>query len=280
MSVAAERSTADRTRRRVRFLSGLLGAEVTLPPGDPPVLRVVRADRLIRTAVERSLIDELVADGLLRAAAAGSGGMRLEPTAAARILVEGGHSGAAVRSAEHRDLVRRSIDPEEPPLLVDAAESPLGRLARRRDRDGRAYLSPARLAAGERLRRDFTFAGLMPTMTSNWSIGRIGGRSKGGPEEANDRVLAARDRVRAALTAVGGDLAGLLLDVCCFLVGLEEVEAKHRWPARSAKVVLDIALGRLAEHYGLAERAVGPDDRHRIRKWGSLDHRPSIGSAP
>ncbi|TBW41063.1 DNA replication protein [Siculibacillus lacustris] len=174
--------------------------------------------------------------------------------------------------------MRRAVEPAGPAVLVDEAESPLGRLARRRDRDGRALLAPARIAAGERLRRDFTLARMMPTVTSNWSIGRTGGGPPGGPGDLTDRALAARDRVHAALDTVGrGDLADVLLDVCCFLQGLETVESLRHWPARSAKVVLDIALGRLAVHYGLAEEARGRDGPGRTRRWGAADYRPSVG---
>ncbi len=166
-------------------------------------------------------------------------------------------------------------------VVVDGAESPLAWLARRRDRDGKAYLSPARVAAGERLRGDFTLARMMPTVTSNWSTGRItGGSGTGGVGDLTDRSIAARDRVQAALAATGSDLGGLLVDVCCFLKGLERVESERRWPARSAKVVLDIALGRLADHYGLADEARGRDAPGRLRHWGTPDHRPKERRAP
>jgi hypothetical protein len=79
-------------------------------------------------------------------------------------------------------------------------------------------------------------------------------------------MIGARQRVHQALDAVGPEFAGLLLDVCCFLKRLEDIEAERAWPARSAKVVLQLALERLARHYGFAVQAHGRAHAP-IRTW-------------
>jgi hypothetical protein len=81
--------------------------------------------------------------------------------------------------------------------------------------------------------------------------------------------------VRRALAGVGPELAGVLIDVCCHLKGLEEAERAAGWPQRSGKVVLQLALTRLARHYGLGpvpER--GAPRAANVRHWGSNDYRP------
>ena len=65
--------------------------------------------------------------------------------------------------------------------------------------------------------------------------------------------MMARDRVTKALDSLGPGLADVALRVCCFLEGLEACERRMGWSARSGKVVLKIALQRLADHYGLAD---------------------------
>ncbi|WP_197024087.1 DUF6456 domain-containing protein [Xanthobacter sp. 126] len=142
------------------------------------------------------------------------------------------------------------------------AESPLAWLARRQGKDGRTLVDATQLQAGERLRADFTRANLTPRVTSRWS--EVSGA--GTPEAFTDMVLAAKLRVSRALTAVGPELSGVLLDVCCFLKGLETVERERRWPVRTAKVVLCLALDRLAAHYGISASATGRD-RAPTRAW-------------
>lgn len=159
---------------------------------------------------------------------------------------------------------------------IDPAESPLVWLARRTGRDGRPLVDATRLAAGERLRADFTRAGLTPRVTSRWS--EVAGTA--GPDAFGDMVLAAKQRLSRALSAVGPELSGVLLDVCCFLKGLELVERERCWPARTAKVVLGLALDRLAAHYGLSSSAQGPA-RAALRGWRApADPAPTASEEP
>ena len=91
-----------------------------------------------------------------------------------------------------------------------------------------------------------------------------------------DAALDARDRVNKALEAVGSEMSGLLVDVCCHLKSLGDVERERGWPKRSAKVVLEMGLARLARHYGMVEEARGRARRGTIERWGSEDYRPGI----
>jgi len=93
--------------------------------------------------------------------------------------------------------------------------------------------------------------------------------------EVSDNAVAARTRVHRALAAVGPELAGILLDVCCLDVGLEAAERAQRWPQRAGKVVLQLALTGLARHYGLLPPEP-PPGVHRLRHWGSDDYRPTL----
>ena len=153
-------------------------------------------------------------------------------------------------------------------VRVDLEESPLDWLRRRRDRDGAPLIDKASYQAGERLRADITVAGLLPSVTSRWDPVRSTGGARG-PADATDRMVAARQRIRHAFESVGADFGDLLIDLCGSLKGLETIERERRWPPRSAKVVVRIALARLAEHYGLEAAATGPAAR-RIRAWQAV----------
>ena len=162
--------------------------------------------------------------------------------------------------AQHLSVVRGRIETPDGPVdvTIDEAESPLAWLARRKGRDGKPLIEPVQFQAGERLRTDFTRANLTPSVTSSWDPSRAQGRrGQSGGGTFTDAVVAAREQVNRALEAVGPEFAGVLLDVCCFLKGLEDIERERRWPLRSAKVVLQLGLDRLARHYGLASEARG-----------------------
>ena len=113
------------------------------------------------------------------------------------------------------------------------SETPLRMLARRRDKMGTPFLSTEQVAAGERLREDFELSRMQPPKS----------------QHRPDPITAARARLDAALDTLGDGLADVALHCCCHLEGLEQVEKRFGWSARSGKVVLRIALTQLRKHY-------------------------------
>ncbi len=162
---------------------------------------------------------------------------------------------------QHRCFADRLVAAEDgsgvKKLRFNLAESPLSVLGRKRDKDGSSYLNPHLVEAGERLREDFELAQMGPRVTQNWERFLTAGGTRGvtpgrGPAEGPSD---ARARVAKALEALGPGLSDIVFRVCCFLEGLETAEKRLGWSARSGKVVLKIALERLAAHYGFEEAA-------------------------
>lgn len=158
---------------------------------------------------------------------------------------------------------------------INPEESPLAMLYRRKTASGSSFISQDEFLAGERLRADFTRGSLMPSVTMRWDRS-VGGKrnGSGGMAELTDIALASRIRVERALEAVGPELNGVLVDVCCFLKGLETVERERQWPARSAKMLLKAGLAALHRHYNPQlekERGGGV-----VLHWGADDYRPRM----
>ncbi|MDU8945012.1 DUF6456 domain-containing protein [Ovoidimarina sediminis] len=151
-------------------------------------------------------------------------------------------------SEERRRAVRYSL-----------AESPLMVLARRRDKGGGPFLTPELVAAGERFREDFELA-LMGDRAGSTLHALLSGAS---PDTLSSiggspATLAAVDRVRMAVVALGPGLSDMALRSLCYLEGMESIEKELSWSARSGKIVLRIALQRLRQHYESDSRAWSP----------------------
>lgn len=135
---------------------------------------------------------------------------------------------------------------------ANLGESPILWLARRKDQSGRPWLTPAEVAAGERLRAEAEIALSGPSLTMRWdALPRSS--SGGGPAriEPTDRALSASTRVQAALSACGPRLRGIVERVCIHGTSLQLAEQALSLRRRQGKTLLKQGLRALAEHYGL-----------------------------
>jgi hypothetical protein len=223
----------------------------------------------VRLATEA--IRLLVASGLLHESEPG----RLTASGPAGTWLKRQQGADLAFRVQHHDIEPATVDGGT--VLKNLQESPVAALARASA--GRpAWLAPHAVAAAERLRRDFEMGQLQPRITANWSASVATGRRSGeagSMRDLTDMALAARLRFDRAMRAAGPEFSGILADVCCFLKGLETVERERQWPARSAKLVLRLALDSLARHYGLSPEAAGKAAAG-LRHWGAEGYRPEI----
>lgn len=127
-------------------------------------------------------------------------------------------------------------------ITVNLAESPLGWL------HARGHLTDREFAAGEQLRRDYETAQLSPSITMNWDPVRVKSSNNSGLT-AGERQLAAKRRFDEATQAAGKGLCDVLWRVVCAGETLPDAEKDMGWPVRSGKLVLKLALDRIADYY-------------------------------
>jgi hypothetical protein len=135
----------------------------------------------------------------------------------------------------------------------------LARLATSRDSANPAFLGAHHLAAADRFERLVQRAQLAPRVTMSYDPANVGGRSRSGNgvETASDGAAGARLRLSRIASTLPADCWGVVFDVCGLGKGLQMIETERRWPRRSAKLVLRIALEQLAAQFGLSAQATG-----------------------
>ena len=161
-----------------------------------------------------------------------------------------------MRRIEGRLLVERSLDGEERgrgqgksrparSVTVNLAESPLGWLF------SRGLLTNAQFDAGERLRADWERAQLGPRVTMTWdSVPIARSRGRAAPDRvASDSQIDAKRRFDAALAEAGPGLSDILWRIVCAGEGMRDAESALGWPARAGRLVLTLALDRVARFY-------------------------------
>jgi len=130
-------------------------------------------------------------------------------------------------------------------VTVNLVESPLGWLF------ARGLVTRRQFDAGEQLRSDWERAGLAPQVTMRWDCAPIGSRTGSGGAQSSLAVsqIDARRRFEGAVAAAGPGLSDILWRIVCSGEGMRDAETALGWPARAGKVVLLLALDRIADYY-------------------------------
>ncbi|MEJ1998730.1 MAG: DUF6456 domain-containing protein [Maritimibacter sp.] len=159
-------------------------------------------------------------------------------------LREGRHHGQAIK----RDTARVSTRQKR----SAGSEAPLYVLARRRRPNGEPWLTPDLIAAAFRFHESYEIARLSGEITRDWDslmMGRVNVRAVAGSGGRAVRRVEAAEALAGAIRALGPDLSETVILSVCHEVGMEEIEAKLGYPARSGKLVLRIALRKLSRYY-------------------------------
>ena len=130
-------------------------------------------------------------------------------------------------------------------VTVNLSESPLGWLF------SRGHLTQRQFDAGERLRFDYERGQLAQRVTMAWDAAPVA-RGRGGSTAGIDlsgSQLDAKARFHGALDRAGPGLANILWRIVCGGEGMRDAETALGWPARAGKLVLTLALDRVADHY-------------------------------
>ena len=130
-------------------------------------------------------------------------------------------------------------------VTINLAESPLSWL------HSRGHLTDRQLLAGEKLRSDYEAAMMGPNVTMRWENIPLSREKRGAPSGLNqtERMISAKARFDNALVALGPDLSDIAWRVICAGEAMPDAEREMAWPVRSGKLVLRIALDRLAGFY-------------------------------
>jgi hypothetical protein len=148
----------------------------------------------------------------------------------------------------HRKMVERPVMLDTGLIVTANANAREGALGKWAD-----MLDPAERNAGERFLADYHRSTLMQPVTRNWAptAPRRGEGRPSGREDAALSAIAAKDRVMKVLDALGPGLARIVEAVLIREESLAAMERRFGWAQRSGRTVVKLALGRLAEIYGM-----------------------------
>ena len=130
-------------------------------------------------------------------------------------------------------------------VRVNLAESPLGWL------HARGRVTHRQMVAGENLRRDYERGALPQRIVMAWDGPPIGKTPRGSRQSGASTLaqIDARNRFHGGIAAAGPGLGDILWRVVCAGESVPVAEQALGWPTRAGRLVLTLALDRVADYY-------------------------------
>lgn len=170
-------------------------------------------------------------------------------------------------ASQHREVIDRAAVGEDGGIRIvrgHDGNARLKRLSTPKDVRGGSLLSAAELAAAAQLMADWDAGQVGVVRGSDWSAAPMG--TTRGTSNAQERAMAshcdARARIARVLDRLAPQLRRVVESVCRDEIGLEALERREQWPARSGKLALKLGLAQVAEalRSGFESRARGELD--------------------
>lgn len=212
------------SKQELRILRRLCERDTVLAIGEgmdkAVVVRELDNGHMTRTAViDVSLAEKMALSELIAATSLGK---------ISRYVITATGRNCLQAFGEDEDDIDRRVYTIDPPIIA---------LSRRRDRSGEPFLKSHHIAVAERIREDYEIASLTDKNLATWSY--MEGLIKDSPKLD---MTKAKDRLIAIIASLGPSMGEAVYRCCCLLEGLESIEKRKFWSARSGKIVLRIAL--------------------------------------
>lgn len=196
-----------------------------------------------RCSLPNEVVNALISQGVLT-----KGGNGLLTTPEARSWLK----------RQHLRLLQEDNHLPQPTGPVVGANDTIARLSRANKGEAEAFLLPHHVLVANRVSILIERSRLRPNITQNLSVLRQPkGTTPAGIADLSDMSLDCRKKLTELISHLPKDCAAVVVDICGFDKGLQQIEFERQWPRRSAKLVLRMGLDHAAEFWNINAYAKG-----------------------
>lgn len=228
-------------RRQYRFVSMLMGR----PSQTVSANNVILSDRGKNCSLSFESVKQLISCGVLHEVS-----QLLCVTTEARSWLKRQRLELLKREGGvDRSLVNQPVKSENDTIV---------RLSRTSKGEKNAFLASHHVLVANRVSALIEKSQLRPSVTQNFSVLCQSGQSSASQtNDLSDMAIDCRKHLEQLVTQLPKDCAAVVVDICGFNKGLQQIEFERQWPRRSAKLVLRMGLDHAAEYWKIGAYAQG-----------------------